>query len=72
MEREQSRIDLAVSLAEREIDLIKEFRTALISEAVTGNTDVHAILEEGDLNKTNNEMLEKEALLGASCLKEAG
>ena len=37
---ESARIDLAISKAEREIELIGEYRAALIYEAVTGKIDV--------------------------------
>jgi type I restriction enzyme S subunit len=36
----QMRLANSISLAEREIELLKEYRTALISEAVTGKFDV--------------------------------
>lgn len=50
LEQEHSQIDLAISVAENEIDLIKEFRTALISEAIMGKIDTRAIGSEETLN----------------------
>lgn len=38
--QESKIIDTAVSRIEREIELIKEYKTALIAEAVTGKIDV--------------------------------
>lgn len=74
IEQEHAQIDDAISSAEREIDLIKEIRTALISEAVTGKIDVYTFILEEDLNKSTSYTSEKrlETLIGASCLKEAG
>ncbi len=40
IEEQSQRIDAAISRIEREIDLINEYRTALISEVVTGKIDV--------------------------------
>lgn len=40
LDKATKRIDKTVDLAEREIVLLKEYRTALISEAVTGKIDV--------------------------------
>ncbi len=37
-----SKIDLAIARTEREIELINEFRTALISDVVTGKIDVRS------------------------------
>ena len=37
---ETERIDKAISKIEREIELLQEYRIALISEAVTGKIDV--------------------------------
>lgn len=38
--KEVSRIDSIISKAEKEIKLLQEYRTALISEVVTGKIDV--------------------------------
>jgi type I restriction enzyme S subunit len=35
---ETKTLDIAISKAEREIELIKEYREAMIAEAVTGKT----------------------------------
>lgn len=40
IEKQSQRIDAAISRIEREIELINEYRTALISEVVTGKIDV--------------------------------
>lgn len=40
IEEQSKRIDAAISRIEREIELINEYRTALISEVVTGKIDV--------------------------------
>ena len=40
-------IDKAISKAQREIELIKEYRTTLISDAVTGKIDVRDTAKEG-------------------------
>lgn len=40
IEEQSQRIDAAISQIEREIELINEYRTALISEVVTGKIDV--------------------------------
>jgi len=40
MEKETTRIDSIISTSEKEIDLLQEYRTALISEVVTGKIDV--------------------------------
>ncbi|WP_395139653.1 restriction endonuclease subunit S [Armatimonas sp.] len=40
IEEQSQRIDAAISRIEREIELINEYRTALISEVVTGKIDV--------------------------------
>ena len=39
IETESARIDKAISLVERELTLVQEYRTALIAEAVTGKYD---------------------------------
>lgn len=46
IERETTRIDVAITTIEREIELIKEYRTTLISEAVTGKIDVRTAHRE--------------------------
>ena len=38
--RETQRIDLMVENVKKSVDLLKEYRTALISAAVTGKIDV--------------------------------
>ncbi|MFH1859723.1 MAG: restriction endonuclease subunit S [bacterium] len=40
IEKETSRIDSIISKSEKEIELLQEYRTALISEVVTGKIDV--------------------------------
>ncbi len=40
IETETKRIDNTISKIEREIELLQEYRTALISEVVTGKIDV--------------------------------
>jgi type I restriction enzyme S subunit len=40
LEKETSRINTIITKAEREIELLQEYRTALISEVVTGKIDV--------------------------------
>ena len=40
LDRETARIDALISKIRQAIDHLKEFRTALISAAVTGNIDV--------------------------------
>lgn len=40
LEFENAKIDLAITKIEKEIELIKEYRTTLISDAVTGKIDV--------------------------------
>lgn len=40
IEKETNRIDAIISKSEKEIDLLHEYRTALISEVVTGKIDV--------------------------------
>ena len=46
IEASQLKIDSTVKKAQREIDLIKEYRTALIDAAVTGKIDVRAASKE--------------------------
>lgn len=43
IKEESRKIDLAISKAEKEIELIQEYRTTLISDAVTGKIDVREI-----------------------------
>jgi len=40
LDRKTTEIDQTISKIEKQIGLLKEFRTALISEAVTGKIDV--------------------------------
>ena len=40
IQKEQNRIELIVTKTEQEIELLKEYKTALISEVVTGKVDV--------------------------------
>jgi len=44
---ELSRIDAAINLVQRQIALMQEYRTALISEAVTGGVDVRGVRQTG-------------------------
>ena len=46
IERESRKIDQAIAKAQREIELIKEFRTTLISDCVTGKIDVRQVTAE--------------------------
>jgi len=46
IELKNTKIDTAIIKAEREIELIKEFRTTLISDVVTGKIDVRAAIRE--------------------------
>lgn len=43
LNKENIQIDLAITKAEKEIELIQEYRTTLISDAVTGKIDVREI-----------------------------
>lgn len=40
IDEKSEKIDLAITKIEKEIELIKEYRTTLISDAVTGKIDV--------------------------------
>lgn len=40
LDRKTTKIDQTISKIEKQIELLKEFRTALISEVVTGKIDV--------------------------------
>jgi len=40
LNKETTRIDSIISKSEKEIELLQEYRTALISEVVTGKVDV--------------------------------
>ena len=44
---QSERIDAAINLAQRQIALMQEYRTALISEAVTGRVDVRGVRQTG-------------------------
>ncbi len=55
IEKENARIEQTVSYAEREIKLIQEYRTRLISDVVTGKVDVRSIKVE---DITDEELLE--------------
>jgi type I restriction enzyme, S subunit len=48
IETETTRIDQEISILEREIELLAEYRQALISEAVTGKIDVRDIMVDGE------------------------
>jgi type I restriction enzyme S subunit len=43
IERETATIDYTISRAQREIELMREYRTRLISDVVTGQVDVRGI-----------------------------
>lgn len=43
LDRETTKIDGATDLARQEIDLLREYRTRLISDVVTGKVDVRGI-----------------------------
>lgn len=43
IEQESAKIDLAIAQIEKEIELIQEYRTTLISDAVTGKIDVREL-----------------------------
>lgn len=45
IDRETAKLDAAVARAERQIELMNEYRTALISEVVTGKVDVRGAVE---------------------------
>jgi type I restriction enzyme S subunit len=45
--QESAKISAAIAQAEKEIELIEEYRTTLISDAVTGKIDVRDTLERG-------------------------
>ena len=47
IETETTRIDQEISILEREIELLAEYRQALISEAVTGKIDVREVEVDG-------------------------
>ena len=43
LDRETAKIDRAAELARREMELLREYRTRLISDVVTGKVDVRGI-----------------------------
>ncbi|WP_437947057.1 hypothetical protein WME98_40500 [Sorangium sp. So ce296] len=43
IEAEALALDVAISQAEREISLIREYRTRLVADVVTGQLDVRAV-----------------------------
>jgi type I restriction enzyme S subunit len=47
LDTETAKFDQAIAQAEKEIELIQEYRTTLISDAVTGKIDVRDTLERG-------------------------
>ena len=51
IETESARIDKAISLVERELTLVQEYRTALIAEAVTGKIKCPAIESNQPIKK---------------------
>ena len=53
IENETSKIDYTIARAKREIELIREFRTRLISDVATGKLDVRGI----ELPETSDEEL---------------
>lgn len=57
-------IDNAIERIEKEINLITEYRTSLISDLVTGKVDVRSIIVEdlSDVIEENEELEEIEAL----------
>ncbi|MCY8316053.1 restriction endonuclease subunit S, partial [Bacillus vallismortis] len=67
IENSISTIDNTIYITQREIELIAEYRTSLISEVVTGKVDVRNIendyVIEEDILDTNEEMLEVEKVL---------
>jgi type I restriction enzyme S subunit len=56
IENKRTTFDLAISRAEREIELIQEYRTRLISDAVTGKIDVRNV----QLNEQTQENKDEE------------
>jgi type I restriction enzyme S subunit len=47
IETKSEKINQAIAQAEKEIELIQEYRTTLISDAVTGKIDIRDTLERG-------------------------
>jgi type I restriction enzyme S subunit len=47
LDRETSRIDTLISEAKKFIDLLKEYRSSLITAAVTGKIDVREVVPSG-------------------------
>ena len=61
IEKQTATIDAAVARAEREIELIGEYRTRLIADVVTGQVDVrHIKVPEGDWSTENVESKEED------------
>ena len=62
IEKETTKLNEAIATIEKEIALVKEYRTALIAEAVTGKIDVRAIkipsYESSEIEETNMEEIE--------------
>ncbi|TLD40776.1 MAG: Type I restriction-modification system, specificity subunit S [Candidatus Jettenia ecosi] len=60
-EKKLNALDLAISRIEREISLMQEYRTRLISDVVTGKTDVRdiAIPDIADIDDTIDESIEE-------------
>ena len=44
IKKEKERIDTLISKSQQEIELLKEYKTALISEVVTGKVDVRDVI----------------------------
>jgi len=47
VDKESRKVEQAIAQAEKEIELIQEYRTTLISDAVTGKIDIRDTLERG-------------------------
>ena len=75
VETVEKRVHIGVQSALREIELVEEFRTRLISDVVTGNVDVREAtktldnLESGDQEVSPNEYLESDNM--PTCVRHA-
>ena len=67
IENESELIDQAITRAEREIELIREYRARLISDVVTGQVDVRGIevpeLAEDDLPALDEDDAEADEMM---------
>ena len=65
IEEETKKIDAAIPAIQREIDLLREYRTRLISDVVTGQMDVRDIAipdytPEDDTEENSDDLAEEE------------